>query len=59
MISTTHSRVLTAEQAVSYVQSFNRVFLQGGASTPLVLAEALATQYERLKQVEIVCLSTL
>lgn len=59
MISTTHYRVLTAEQAVSYVQSFNRVFLQGGASTPLVLAEALATQYERLKQVEIVCLSTL
>ncbi len=45
--------IVSAQEAVSNVQSGQRVFLQGAAMTPNVLINALCEQYERLKNVEL------
>ena len=50
---------LSADQAVSVIQSGQRIFVQGSAATPLVLLNALARQAHRLQQVEVVCMSVL
>ena len=50
---------LTAEQAVNYIHSGNRVFVQGSAATPIILTAALGDRAAELQQVEIVSLTTL
>lgn len=49
---------VSAEEAVSVVQSGHRVYIHGMAATPVSLIEALAAQAPRLKDVEIVHLHT-
>lgn len=44
----------TAEEALSIIQSGNRVFVQGSAQTPTCLLRALAAQAPRLSDVEMV-----
>lgn len=47
----------TAEQALSIVESGQRVFVQGSACTPLHLLDALARQKDRLSNVELVSIT--
>lgn len=49
----------SAEEAVSVVESNQRVFIQGSAATPSILIEALFARKAELKNVEIVSISTL
>ena len=44
----------TAEEAVSIIQSGNRVYIHGSAQTPTHLLKAVAKQADRLKSVEFV-----
>ncbi len=44
------------EEALQIIQSGNRVFIQGNAGTPLYLLNKLATQSDRLQNVELVML---
>lgn len=48
-----------AAEAVEYIRSGQRVFIQGSASTPLLLTQALGQRAATLHQVEIVSLTTL
>lgn len=48
---------VSAEKALSVIQSDNRVFVHGSASTPVYLLEKLAEQAPRLKNVELVSIS--
>ncbi|MCX6275454.1 MAG: 4-hydroxybutyrate CoA-transferase [Bacteroidetes bacterium] len=48
----------SAEDALKYVKSNERIFIHGGAATPVVLVTALTQRHEELKQVEIVHLHT-
>src|SRR5687767_10651278 len=43
-----------AEEAVSIIQSGNRVFVQGSAQTPTCLLKALAANAPKLREVELV-----
>ena len=43
----------TAEEALSVIQSGNRVFVQGSAQTPLYLLRELGKQAPRLQDVEL------
>ena len=52
------SRTVTAEEAVSVVQSGNRVFVHSVAAAPQRLLEALTARAEALRVVEIVSLHT-
>ncbi len=47
-----------AAEAVSLIQSGQRVFVQGGAATPSVLLNALVEQADRLTDVELIHLHT-
>jgi len=47
----------SAEEALSIIQSGNRVFVQGSAQTPTCLLRALAKQSNRLNDVELVFIS--
>ena len=47
------SRVVSAEEAVSVIQSHQRVFLTGNCSTPQVLLKALVKRAPELEDVEI------
>ena len=49
---------VSAEEAVSHVQSGNRVYVQAGAATPHELINALVLRYEELQDVEITHLHT-
>lgn len=49
----------TPENAVSPVQSHQRIFVQGSAATPTTLLHALAARKEELRNVEIVAITTL
>ena len=49
----------TAAEAVSVIQSGQRVFVQGSAATPLALLRALFQRAEELRDVELVTISTL
>ncbi|MGW9685192.1 acetyl-CoA hydrolase/transferase family protein [Flagellimonas sp. 2504JD1-5] len=51
-------KITTAEEAVSIVESGNRVFLQGAAMTPNELIDALCNRYKELKNVEIISIHT-
>lgn len=50
---------VTADEAVSRIQSGQRVFVQGSAATPLHLLHALARRAPELHKVEIVSITTL
>ncbi len=50
---------VSCEKALAVIQSKQRVFVQGGASTPLLLLRQLAKRAHELKQVEIVSMSML
>lgn len=51
--------VNTAQEALSHIQSGDRIFVQGSAGTPLHLLRALEKRADDLKNVEVVCLSVL
>lgn len=46
-------KIISPTEAVSNIQSGQRIFLQGAAMTPNVLINALCEDYERLKNVEL------
>ena len=48
---------VSVEKAMSLVQSNQRIFIHGGACTPHFMLAELALQKDRLKDVEIVCVS--
>ena len=48
-----HSRIVSAEEAVSVIKSRQRVFLTGNCSTPQVLLDALVNRAPELENVEI------
>lgn len=49
----------TAEEAVSIIQSGNRVFIHGSAATPVHLVKALQQRHQELKRIELVSITTL
>lgn len=49
---------ISAHEAVSYVQSNQRIFIQGAAATPNTLIRALVSDADRLRDVEICHLHT-
>jgi acyl-CoA hydrolase len=49
---------ISAAEAIKYIQSNQRVFIQGAAMTPKLLVEAMCANYEHLSNVEIVHLHT-
>jgi acyl-CoA hydrolase len=48
---------VTAEEALQLVRSHQRVFVHGSACTPLYLLHKLAGQADRLRNVELVCIT--
>lgn len=48
---------VSAKEALAYIESGNRVFIQGGAQTPLYMLRELAMEKDRLKFVELVFIS--
>ena len=48
------SKLTTSEEAVSVIQSGNRVYVSGNAATPYVLMSALASRKDKLEDVELV-----
>ena len=52
-------RYVSAAEAVSYISSNQRVFIQGSAATPLTLLSALEQRAGELKRVELMSISTL
>ncbi|HUH33914.1 MAG TPA: hypothetical protein VLZ28_08160, partial [Daejeonella sp.] len=52
-------KYVTVAEAVSYIKSNQRVFIQGSAATPLTLLSALEQRAAELKKVELVSISTL
>jgi len=50
---------ISADKAVQYIQSGNRVFIHGSAATPVHLIEALQRRHWELKNVEFVSITTL
>lgn len=53
------TKTVNAQEAVSVIQSGQRVFVQGSAATPLRLLHALEHRANELRNVELVCLSVL
>jgi len=51
-------KIVSADKAVSLVNSGDRVFIQGAAMTPNLLVDALCDRYEEIKDVEIVSIHT-
>lgn len=49
----------SAEEAVKYIQSNNRVFIQGSVATPSTLLKALFKRKGELKNVELVSITLL
>ena len=50
---------VTAEQALQYVQTGDRVFIQGSAATPVHLVKALQARHKALHHVELVSITTM
>lgn len=50
---------ISEDRALQAVKSGNRVFIHGGAATPLCLVEALQRRHHQLKNVELVSITTL
>ena len=53
-----YSKVVTAEKAVSAIQSNTRVYLGGGAGVPVELMHAMVARAEELRNVEVVHILT-
>lgn len=53
------TKIVNAQEAVSVIQSGQRVFVQGSTATPLRLLHALEHRANELCKVELVCLSVL
>ncbi|HLT32577.1 MAG TPA: acetyl-CoA hydrolase/transferase C-terminal domain-containing protein [Aquaticitalea sp.] len=51
-------KIVSKEEAVSYVQPKSRVFLQGAAMTPNILIDQLCNRYQELDHVEIIQMHT-
>lgn len=58
-MNTSQFNYISAEKAVSMVQSGNRVFIHGSAATPVCLVNALQARYRELSNVELVSITTL
>lgn len=54
-----NERLITADQAVSCVESGNRVFIQGSAATPVSLVKALQRRHAELKDIELVSITNM
>ncbi|BDD05155.1 acetyl-CoA hydrolase/transferase family protein [Aureibacter tunicatorum] len=52
------NKFVSAQEATSLIQSNSRVIIQGGAGTPMTLAQAMTERAEYLENVEIVHLHT-
>ena len=48
-----------ADEAVKLVRSGNRVFIQGGAATPVILVKALQQRHAELSDVELVSITNM
>ncbi len=59
MMSKSEIRYSSAESALQVIKSNQRVFIHGSAATPTHLVSKLAEQAQRLRNVEIVCISVL
>lgn len=53
------SKRIDAAQAVQFIKSGNRVFIHGGAATPVYLVKAMQQRAAELKDVELVSITTL
>jgi acyl-CoA hydrolase len=53
------NKTVTASEAVKKISSGNRVFIHGGAATPITLVRALQQRHEELNKVELVSITTL
>lgn len=51
-------RITSAEEALSIVQSGDRVFIQGAAMTPNLLIDTLCRRYRELQNVELISIHT-
>lgn len=54
-----HTKYISAEEAVKKISSGNRVFLHGGAATPVHLVKALQQRHAELEKVELISITTL
>jgi len=52
-------KYMSAEEALSVVQSGNRVFIHGSAATPVPLVKALQERHNELQDVELVSITTM
>ena len=52
-----HTSIATAADAVKYISSGQRVFIQGSAATPIRLVQALIERKNELRDVELVSIS--
>jgi acyl-CoA hydrolase len=52
-------KYISAEQALSVVQSGQRVFIHGSAATPVALVEALLARHDELRHVELVSITNI
>ncbi|MEJ5995063.1 acetyl-CoA hydrolase/transferase C-terminal domain-containing protein [Pedobacter sp. Du54] len=52
-------KYISAEEAMLHVKSGNRVFIHGGAATPVPLVEALQMRHHTLTDIELVSITTL
>jgi acyl-CoA hydrolase len=52
------NKLCTAEEAVNHINSNQRVFVHGGAATPLALVDAMLGESSRLRDVELIHLHT-
>jgi acyl-CoA hydrolase len=50
---------IIADEAVKFIKPGNRVFIHGGAATPVCLVEALQSRHNELDNVELVSITTL
>ena len=55
----TTAKFISAEEAVKFIESGNRVFIHGSAATPVHLVKALQNRHEELRDVELVSITTL
>jgi acyl-CoA hydrolase len=53
------TKYISAEEAMKIVKSGNRVFIHGGAATPICLVEALQNRHQELSDVEMISITTL
>jgi acyl-CoA hydrolase len=51
-------KIVSAEEAVKNVKSYNRVFVQGAAMTPHILVKSLSEHCEDLKDIELIHMHT-